>query len=293
MVANGIRSICWDITSRCNDCCAFCYRNTDRPEMDLESNELILKKLIDFGVSKISFVGGEPLMYEGILELLRWGRRYAKGRTVFSLTTNARLLTEMKDGSIKVREKQLTELMEQLDWITFSLDAPDRESQAQMGRNIYHFDRVIAMLEYMKEREFQKKIKINSVMTRVNIDRIQELYDILNFYCVNRWKIFRFLPSRGSALKNRDRFYISKDEFWRKIEQILEYAGNGTIKITVNGYEAFEGSYITISSDGKMIVYDGQQYGCCVDLLTENAEKLLNYVDIDAQKKDRSDFLNS
>ena len=100
MSKNVIKSICWDITSRCNECCGFCYRNPNNKELDLNSNKIILKKLIDFGVDKISFVGGEPFLYTGLFELLEWGKSYAKDKTVFSITTNAILLTNIIDNEI-------------------------------------------------------------------------------------------------------------------------------------------------------------------------------------------------
>lgn len=288
---NRVRSICWDITTRCNDCCAFCYRDLDSPELDLESNMLILKKLIDFGVGKISFVGGEPLLYDGIMELLEWGKGYAGDRTCLSLTTNAHLLTRVSAGCVSVREEKLERLLEHLDWITFPLDAPDKETQAKMGRDVSHFDRVIAVLEYMKGRNLRNKVKINSVMTRENIDCIQDMYGVLTSLRVDRWKVFRFLPSRGNALENKDRFYLSEDEFARKAEQIRKYGESGLINISINGYELFNDSYITISAGGQLIKYAGDRYVCCVDLLKEEADKILCHVNLDAQKKNRSDFL--
>ena len=129
MSNNIIKSICWDITSRCNEHCGFCYRNPQCKELNLEANKIILKKLIDFGVDKISFVGGEPLLYKDIFELLEWGKSYAQDKTVFSITTNAVLLTEIVDEEIKIDEKLMSRVFELFDWVTccllYTSDAAD------------------------------------------------------------------------------------------------------------------------------------------------------------------------
>ena len=41
----GKRSVCWNITSRCNENCKFCYRILTDSENDLEKNKKILEVL--------------------------------------------------------------------------------------------------------------------------------------------------------------------------------------------------------------------------------------------------------
>lgn len=291
MSKNVIRSICWDITSRCNECCGFCYRNPNNKELDLNSNKIILKKLIDFGVDKISFVGGEPFLYTELFELIKWGKTYAKDKTVFSVTTNAILLANSVDNEIEINTEIMEKTLELFNWITFSLDAPNKDIQSLMGRNFLHFDRIITILEYLNDMNYQNKVKINTVVSTINVNYILKLYELLCSYNVRRWKIFRFLPSRGSALEYRDKYYISEDVFLDKIQEINDYNISNQIKISVNGYDNFDNSYITISSEGKLVVYEKEQYMTRVDLLNEDVNNILKYIDIDGHKKNRSDFL--
>lgn len=292
MSENIIKSICWDITSRCNESCGFCYRNQNNKELDLNSNKIILKKLIDFGVDKISFVGGEPLLYDGLFELLKWGKLYAKDKTIFSITTNAILLSNIVDNKVKINEEMLKKVLELFDWVTFSLDAPNREIQSMMGRNPMHFDRVVAILEYLNDIDYQNKVKINTVVSKVNIDYILDLYKILCGYSVKRWKIFRFLPSRGNALEFRDKYYISENIFLSKVQEI-DKCNNmiKKMKISVNGYDTFDNSYITISSEGKLVVYNGICYINQMDLLNDDINNILKHIDIEGHTRNRSDFL--
>ena len=293
MKKNMIKSVCWDITSRCNECCGFCYRNPNNEELDLNSNKIILKKLIDFGVDKISFVGGEPLLYNGLFELLEWGRKYAKDKTIFSITTNAILLTEDIGDKIRIDEEAVNKILKTFNWITFSLDAPNRNIQKIMGRNSLHFDRIIAILEYLNDIKCHNKVKINTVVSKINANYILDLYQVLCKYNVNRWKIFRFLPSRGNALEFKDKYYISETDFIRKIKEVNSVNVTNKMSISINGYDLFDNSYITISSDGKLIVYDGENYKNCVDLLNEDINDILKYIDIEGHIRNRSDFLRS
>lgn len=291
MSKNIIKSICWDITSRCNDNCAFCYRNQNNEELDFESNKIILKKLLDFGVDKISFVGGEPLLYTKLYDLVKCGKEYSKGKTQFSITTNTILLTKMIDNKMVIDEEQMKKTLEIFDWITLSLDGSNREIQSKMGRNKYHFDRVITILKYLNNPQCLQKIKINTVVSNINKECLRELYNLLCEYNVERWKLFRFLPSRSNALKNKDKYYISEKQFLNEIEKIKRNNISNKIVITINGYGNFDNSYITISSDGNLVVYDNGEYQNKINLLYEDIENILKYINIEKHIENRSDFL--
>ena len=57
-----IKKVCWNITSRCNKNCIFCFK-FNKKDISLEKNKKILQKLKKLGVEKITWSGGEPYMY--------------------------------------------------------------------------------------------------------------------------------------------------------------------------------------------------------------------------------------
>lgn len=290
MKNNLLKSICWDITSKCNETCRFCYRNSKNLDLLLNDNKIILKKLIDFGVDKISFVGGEPLLYENLFDLVKWGKDYCKGKTVFSITTNAILLTDIVDNSILINEKMMQKVTDVFDWITFSLDAPNSQLQSNIGRNKYHFERIKSLLIFAKKKRLSNKIKINTVVCKDNINSLIELFYLLENYNVSRWKLFRFLPSRGSAAIHKDEYKINDDEFENAISKLFELNVNHSIKISKNGYDKFDNSYITISSEGKLVIYNGEKYINKVDLRTDDVSKILKFININKHLENRADF---
>ena len=287
---NIVRSVCWDITSECNDNCAFCYRNSNNKVLSLEDNKVILKKLIDLGVGKVSFVGGEPLLYNDLFELVRWGVDYGNKNTLFSLTTNAILLTKYNQEEVEVDGEMMDKVYSLFDWISFSLDGFNNKVQSKVGRNSKHFDRIMVMLEYIANRP-GLRTKINTMVCQHNKYTLKELMVLLGSKKVDRWKLFQFLPSRGSALEHKDDYYISRDEFDDVTSELLSFSVGRRIKVTINGYDSFDDSYVTISSNGKLVIYDGGKYLPKVDLLQEDVKKVLSQINIDKHQRKRSDYL--
>jgi radical SAM protein with 4Fe4S-binding SPASM domain len=87
------KTIIWLITGRCNFDCRYCYAKRMRACKELPTEKVF--KIIDeasiLGVEHIAFTGGEPLLREDILPLLRYTRE--RGIQV-SITTNGSLITE-------------------------------------------------------------------------------------------------------------------------------------------------------------------------------------------------------
>ncbi|PNW85647.1 hypothetical protein CHLRE_03g196300v5 [Chlamydomonas reinhardtii] len=116
----------WHLEPRCNYHCKFCFATfSDIPSSEVVKDaDLLLAVpplLAAAGVSKITFVGGEPLLHPLLPELLA----AAKGAgLVTSLVSNGSLLTE----------DWLRRMQGHLDWIAFSVDASDDALHAALGR---------------------------------------------------------------------------------------------------------------------------------------------------------------
>lgn len=282
-------SICWDITSRCNDNCKFCYRDQSNLELSLEQNKEILKKLILSGVKKISFVGGEPLLYNQLYELVGYGKSIGKGNVLFSITTNGIVLDAANGAEKSLDNNSIIRLLSFFDWITFSLDGPNQTIQNEVGRNFSHFDRIIWLLNFLKTHNVSNRIKINTVVCRPNIMHLNEMLDLLYSFEVNRWKLFKFLPSRGNALYNERQYSISDEEYQEAIRMVLAKNSVQRLKITTNDYRDFS-SYVSITSDGYLSVYCDGQYKKAFDFLHEDIILMHNYVNVEINNERRNDF---
>src|SRR3989344_3480432 len=95
-------SACWLLTSKCNYRCSFCFKVTTDRELSFNEAAKILGNLAAIGVNKISFSGGEPLLWSGnTIRLIRLAKSY---KILTMLITNGSLLTsenlKMLEGSL-------------------------------------------------------------------------------------------------------------------------------------------------------------------------------------------------
>jgi MoaA/NifB/PqqE/SkfB family radical SAM enzyme len=239
------------------------------PELSLEENKQILKKLLALKPTKISFVGGEPLLYgDKLFDLISFGKQ-VYNKTEYSLTTNAILLF---DDSLNLNVDLLDKITKNFDWLTFSLDGCDEIIQSKMTRNINHFHRISILLARLNKT--YKNIKINTLISKINIsgDNIHRIANMLIEFNIKRWKLMRFLPSRGSAYKNKDTFAITDSQFQEVYNKVMDYV-SGRIEISKNNKFDFC-NYFNVSSDGKLINYDGREYHEEIDVFNANIDSL-------------------
>lgn len=281
-----IYSICWDITPKCNDNCLFCYRDKNVAELNYENNKRIIKKLINNDVGKISFLGGEPLLYNELFDLIEYAKSFHT-KTEFSITTNAIKLIDFEKGNYIINRQLLQKIIDHFDWITLSLDAPTSEMQTEIGRNSNHYKRILILLEELKLYP-SIKIKINTLVCKVNQNSILQLQELLSNYNISRWKLFQFLPSRGNAKDNQSKLVISREAFLSVIGQLEK---NNAMKITANDYYDFLDTYISINSAGYLVKYDGENYKEILDIKNKDFRDILQQIDINRHNQRRSDFL--
>ena len=261
--------ICWDITSRCNDNCYFCFAKKNSPENSLYDNIEILKKIISLKPKKISFVGGEPLLYgNNLFKLVKYGK-YLDSDIEYSITTNAILFF---DTNLNLNFDLLNKVKKYFNWLTFSLDGYDEDLQQKMTRNKNHFYRIITLLDILYKSTIN--IKINTLISKLNIvnDNIIKLADIILKSGVKRWKLMQFLPSRGTALENKNKYYITDNQFKEIYSQAVDYVSSRVNMSKSDRYDSR--GYLIISSNGKLINYNGKQYYEKIDLLKESDDSL-------------------
>ena len=176
-IMNKIYSVCWNITEKCNELCEFCYR-TIVEDLSLEENKLIADKLIEHGVEKITFAGGEPLLYKHLFELAKYIKS-KKPDIILSITTNGLLIDDQIANSI----------LKLFDWITLDLESASIEYHKQVGRGERHLPKTIENLNRFNGKMY---IKINTVATKQNINDIPFIWNLIQKFNIQRCKIFRY-----------------------------------------------------------------------------------------------------
>lgn len=259
------RSICWNITSRCNENCKFCYRILTDKENDIEKNKKILELLTKLSVNKISWTGGEALLYPDLMKLLK----IAKSNGIINnLLTNGKELTKEK----------ITELEPYLDYITLSYDSNNSDTYKMMGRRENHGTKVIEILDFIQKSNIDINIKINTLVSKINKKEVVDIGKTLENYKIERWKMFKFLPLRNCAINNSMDFEISDREFNYIISNVKKLYGD-KIKINECNEDKIQSNYLLINSVGDFIITENFKDKKIYNIEENNVEKLRQYLE--------------
>ena len=67
-----IENVDWQISSRCNRNCSYCYGPKKENELSIVQAKKIVDLLKSQGIKQIGITGGEPLLYPYIEELINY-----------------------------------------------------------------------------------------------------------------------------------------------------------------------------------------------------------------------------
>lgn len=233
------REVCWLITTRCNQKCAYCHGFRNIPELSFEENKEVLTKLIRAGVNYITFSGGEALLYPNIVDLLKIAKQYG---------VKSKLIT---NGTLIANNEKVRHVIDYLHTITLSLDTINDEINEQMGRGRNHFAEIKKVLDILKDKNI--RIKINTVVTKLNINYIEELGEFLNNnYKINEWRIFRFAPLRELAKENQEKFEITDEQF-KSTKEIFQKNYKNIGKVNYRDNDDMESKYNLVTANGDIV----------------------------------------
>ena len=163
------------------------------------------------------------------------------------IITNGKLLTS----------NRIDKIYKYLDSITLSIDSIADEINDSLGRGKNHFEEVKKILDYIKEKKYDIKIRINSVVCKDNLKDFKGLIEFLNNYNIYSWRIFKFMPLREKAVTNKDKFNISMDEYNNIVELIKNTSNIKNIDTRIE--EDMEKKYILILANGDIVVTENKK----------------------------------
>lgn len=263
------REVCLFLTLKCNQNCRYCHRFLGIDEVSFEDNKRIINKIAEDGIKNMTFTGGEPLLYPNIIELVKLAKE--KGLKV-KLITN---------GSVLANNPKMREIYNYLDSITFSIDSCDNEINEKLGRLYKHAENIKTVLESLKGKELN--VNINTVVSRVNIEKLEELGQFLREYKINAWRIFKFIPLRETAKINEKEFEISKAEF--RINKTLFTSFPNISKVEYREENDMESKYVLIMPNGNVVVTENKEDVTIGNILENSISELLRNRNIEKTQK--------
>ena len=206
--------ISWTITHGCQEKCAYCISPKKRKEItSKEEHFKIQRLLIQGGLTKMRYIGGEPLLVPHLPELIV--EAYESGLNT-RLSTNGILLTENVFNKIK----------NHLDSIALPFESINDKLNESIRYTKCHSKIISSKIDMIKEVE-NIGILINTCVHKENIDRLEELGEFLNKKGIDHWKLRRFNSASGrGAVPNRNRFEITDEEFFQKLELLKKLYPN-------------------------------------------------------------------
>lgn len=229
--------VCWNITSRCNQNCKYCFRFC-KDELPLDKNLEILNGLIKSKVERISWTGGEPYLYKDFLKLLK-------------VSKEANILNYVNTNACNLKEETLNEQLKNIDRLIISLDFVDDKLNFKYGIGEFAYNHINKILSLIKRVEPKIEIQINTVLFRGNLQYIDEIYKELCKHDIDYWKIIRFFPVRGKALEEKNNLTITNEEFQDIVFKYKEKKQN--FKINIHGINEMKEKHIIILSSGEVV----------------------------------------
>lgn len=221
------------IVKPCNMRCKFCYATFEDMRLTNQLSKYdafkILDKLKEAGLQKITFAGGEPLLYKWIYEVIVYSKSI--GLTT-SLITNGSLLTD----------ELLERFKGQLDWIGVSVDSPIDEINVKIGRTYKNMPNYYELVSKIKKHGF--KLKINTVVNRYNEN--QSMQDFITEANPARWKIFDTLRVEGQNDSHFNEIKTSIFGFQGFVQR------HNHPSMVVEDNESMTGSYLLIDPQGRL-----------------------------------------
>ncbi len=160
--ARALTDLRLSVTDRCNYRCVYCRTGNDGAqftELPIADYARILRVFVSLGIEKVRLTGGEPLLRQGLLELIRETARMQPAFTDapldIAMTTNGHLLAPM---ARELKQAGLTR-------ITVSMDAVDPETFTRITRVPGSFERVRDGIRAAQDAGLGP-VKVNCVLLR-------------------------------------------------------------------------------------------------------------------------------
>jgi len=202
-----------DLTFKCNQHCTFCYeppdwRYTYKDRMGIEEWKRVIDEAVEMRVPMLDIFGGEPFIFPNVMNLVE----YINTKPInFIISTNGTLINE------KIA-RQLSTLDRQKAYVGVSLEGLNAEQHDSATKLKGAFNKVIQTIKLLKK--YNVNFGINTVVTRRNIEYLEEMYEMLSDLGVPQFTMSYFHAEYPYLYEINSE--ISPEEFYKATERIIK-----------------------------------------------------------------------
>jgi len=275
--AKPFLTINWHLEKDCNYKCKFCYAHFANTPANLSQIDgfKLLDAMKNFGIYKVNFAGGEPLLNKNLGPYLRHAKELGLHT---SIITNASLLTL----------SWLREFGGFIDQLGISCDSLDDQVNKEMGRGFgFHVPSVARAFERvatLNANGFKIQAKLNTVVMRQTFR--EDWSSFILKHRIRRWKIFKVLRIEGENDKCYDDISLSDEQFQQFVDRHKLLEQHGVILAPEDNEDMTE-TYLMVSPDGKFFQNAGGAYQHSAPILSCGMESGLAQIKFDYSKYQR------
>jgi radical SAM protein len=178
--------VIWELTRACQLKCLHCradaqYRRDPR-ELSLKEGKNLIDQIYEMNNPMLVFTGGDPLMREDVFDIAK----YAVEKGVRVSMTPSATPNVTKEAIEKAKKVGLAR------W-AFSIDGPTAEIHDHFRGTPGSFDLTMEKIQYL--HEVGLPIQINTVISRYNIEYLDEMAKMVESLGCVLWSVFFLVPT--------------------------------------------------------------------------------------------------
>ncbi|WP_367323205.1 radical SAM protein [Streptomyces sp. HUAS ZL42] len=260
---------------RCNLACPFCYGPRHNvPSMTEDDALRVVEILRAERVKGVVISGGEPTLLPYLPRITAaLAAPYTTGEPGPRIVLSSNGLAPIP---------AMAKILPHLTWLALPLESADAGEHAAMRiGHARHRERVIALLTEVRRSYPDVRIKLGTVITRLNSRGADGVLDLLDRSCLpDVWKIYEMSETSYGA-DNRDLLTPEPGVFDEVLLRCEKAAANLGVEVVVYRNSTRSGNYFFVDPDGSAVVVDDgeeRRLGSFFELYDSGAECLRDSV---------------
>jgi MoaA/NifB/PqqE/SkfB family radical SAM enzyme len=230
--------VCWEITTRCNLSCDFCYAFKELPDESFEKMLRIADSLVSNKVRVVNITGGEPFLHPELMNVVDYCH---KQHLKIVISTNGMFLN--KDT--------LSALASKVQFIGVSLDTlVDRDAKLLRGKT-YALKKVLASIVLTSSSRIG--LKVNTIVTKYNRNALHKVAEFIeSLDCQNMtWKLYELTINNNVSEKGQY-LMIPHNQFTNLVKELR--SKHRCLRIVDSESDTMNSAYIIVTPNGSVHV---------------------------------------